>query len=258
MEDWLAPLQAGQAEVAWEWFLSRYRQLIFASIRHYTRDYDDGMDLFAYVCERLRADGMARVRARAEDTSPRARFSTWLVAVVRHHVVDWFRHRDGRRRLSSLARSLSPRQRRIFELVFLDQRSHVETYELLCAGETAGLSFGQYLAELRETYRLATEGRRGHILRELAPAAPAEPAEADPGSPVELAERQERLGLALETLAPDDRLMVQLYILDDLPAERVALILGLANAKAVYNRVYRILAELRAWLADAGIHPGDL
>ena len=73
----------------------RYRRLIFASIRHYTQDYDDGMDLFAHVCERLRADGMRRLRARAEEAAPRAQFSTWLVIVVRHHVIDWFRHRDG-------------------------------------------------------------------------------------------------------------------------------------------------------------------
>ena len=56
MEDWLPPLQQGHSEVAWNRFLTRYRRLIFASIRHYTHDYDDGMDLFAYVCEKLRAD----------------------------------------------------------------------------------------------------------------------------------------------------------------------------------------------------------
>ena len=72
MEDWLLPLQQGQPDVAWDRFLSRYRRLIFASIRHYTQDYDDGMDLFAHVCEQLGADGMRRLRVRAEDPSPPA------------------------------------------------------------------------------------------------------------------------------------------------------------------------------------------
>ncbi|HEU5041680.1 MAG TPA: sigma-70 family RNA polymerase sigma factor, partial [Gemmatimonadales bacterium] len=152
MEDWLPPLQQGHSEVAWNRFLTRYRRLIFASIRHYTHDYDDGMDLFAYVCEKLRADDMRRVRLRAEEPDPRARLSTWLVAVVRHLIVDWFRHRDGRQRLSALARDLPPRRRRIFELVFLDRRSHAETYEVLREAEGSGLTFRAFLADLRETY----------------------------------------------------------------------------------------------------------
>jgi CHAT domain-containing protein len=103
MEDWLLPLQQGRHQVAWDRFLSRHRKLIFASIRHYTHDYDEGMEVFAHVCEKLGADDMRLLRARAEDPNPRARFTTWLVVVVRHAAVDWFRHRDGRRRLSALA-----------------------------------------------------------------------------------------------------------------------------------------------------------
>lgn len=258
MEHWLLPLQQGQADAAWDQFLSRYRRLIFASIRHYTRDYDDGMDLFSHVCDKLRADEMGRLRTRAEDPAPGAQFSTWLVVVIRHLVVDWFRHRDGRHRLSQLAQALTPRQRRIFELVFLDRRSHVETYELLCMDEPGGITFRQFLAELREAYRALSRGRRGQLLREFGTPPPPGPAENDPPSPVEAAERHDRLRLALDTLAPEDRLAVQLYVLDELPAERVAGMLGLANAKAVYNRVYRVLAELRTKLEHAGIRHGDL
>jgi RNA polymerase sigma factor (sigma-70 family) len=258
MEDWLSPLQQGHPDEAWDAFLTRYRRLIFASIRHYTQDYDDGMDLFAHACERLRADEMQRLRTRAEEPDPRARFSTWLVTVVRHLVVDWFRHRDGRHRLSSLARGLSPLQRRIFELVFLDRRSHLETYELLCAGEAPGMTFREFLATLRETYRAVTAGKRGQILRELGSVPPPSPAEADPQGPVEAAERHERLERALAALAPEDRLAVELYVLEELPADRVANILGLPNAKAVYNRVYRVLADLRGRLEQAGIRRGDL
>ena len=258
MEDWIVPLQQGQPDVAWDRFLSRYRRLIFASIRHYTRDYDDGMDLFAHVCERLRADGMRRLRIRAEDPAPRARFSTWLVTVVRHLAVDWFRHRDGRRRLTSLTQSLTPLQRRIFELVFLDRRSHAETYELLCTREAHGIAFREFLAELRETYRAVSAGRRGQLLRELGSVPAPPPAEGDPSSAVEAAERYEQLQLALAALAPEDRLAVELYLMEELPAKRVASILRLPNAKAVYNRVYRVLADLRARLQQAGIHRGDL
>jgi DNA-directed RNA polymerase specialized sigma24 family protein len=256
MEDWLAPLQQGRPEVAWERFLTRYRRLIFASIRHYTRDYDDGMDLFAHVCGKLREDDMRRLRRRAEEANPRAQLSTWLVAVVRHLAVDWFRHRDGRQRLSALAQSLTPRGRRIFELVFLERRSHAEAYELL-RGAEPGLTLHDFHAELRGTYAALSDGRRGRLLRELVPAPPPPP-DADAGAPAEAAERRQRLEAVLTRLSPDDRVAVELYVVEGLPAEQVARVLALPNAKAVYNRVYRALTELRRLLEQAGIRRGDL
>src|SRR3989442_7788549 len=167
MEDWMAQLQQAGPEAAWDLFLDRYRRLIFASIRHYAQDYDDVMDVCARACEALRADTLRRLRSWVEQPEHRARFSTWLVTVVRHLTVDWFRHRDGRRRLSAVAEGLAPLHRRIFELVFLNKRSHVEAYELIRTADGLDLSFGQFLAEVGGTYRAVANGRRGRILREL-------------------------------------------------------------------------------------------
>src|SRR5205809_7071099 len=157
MEDWAAELQQGRPEAAWDLFLGRYRRLIFAAIRHYAQDYDDVMDVFARACEALRADGLRRLRSWVEQPEHRARFSTWLVTVVRHLTVDWFRHRDGRRRLSAVAEGLPPLQRCIFEHVFLDRRSHVEAHELMRANRTPTLTFGQFLGALRATYAVMTD-----------------------------------------------------------------------------------------------------
>ena len=38
MELWVAELQGGRPEAAWDLFLNRYRRLIFAAIRHYAED----------------------------------------------------------------------------------------------------------------------------------------------------------------------------------------------------------------------------
>ena len=59
-------------------------------------------------------------------------------------------------------------------------------------------------------------------------------------------------------LTPDDRLIVELYVLEELPAETVAKVLGLANAKAVYNRSYRALSLVREQLERAGVRREDL
>ncbi|PYP15934.1 MAG: hypothetical protein DMD52_08860 [Gemmatimonadetes bacterium] len=175
MEDWVIELQGGRPEAAWDRLLERYRRLIFAAIRHYAQDYDEVMDVFARVCEVLREDDLARLRCYVEQPIHSARFSTWLVTVVRHLTIDWFRHRHGRRRLSALAERLPALRRRIFELVFFERRSSVEAYELLRAREAPDLPFGRFLSELRETHKAATAGRRGRVLRELGPPPAPEP-----------------------------------------------------------------------------------
>src|SRR5438046_4867119 len=158
MDDWVAELQAGKPESAWDRFLDRYRRVIFAAIRHYAQDYDDVMDVFAQVCESLREADLKRLRSYFDRQSHTARFSTWLVTVVRHLTVDWFRHRDGRRRLSTVAGELPPLRRRIFEFLFINKRSHVEAYELLKSSAGLDLSFGQFLAEVSATSRAVGSG----------------------------------------------------------------------------------------------------
>jgi RNA polymerase sigma factor (sigma-70 family) len=257
MEGWAAELQSGRPDAAWDMFLDRYRRLMFAAIRHYAQDYDDVMDVFARVCEALREDNLRRLRTYTTQPDHRARFSTWLVTVVRHLTVDWFRHRDGRRRLSVVAEGLPPLRRRIFEHVFLDQHSHIEAYELIRAREAPALSFKEFLGELRATYSAVTDGRRGRLLGDLGGTPPAEeePAAASLG---DIADTRALLERALGSLSAEDRVAIELYIVEELPAADVARILGFPNPKAVHNRVYRALAAARARLAQVGIGRGDL
>ena len=254
VEPWIAPLDAGQPEVAWDVFIGRYRRLIFAGIRHYAQDYDDVMEVFTRVCEALREDDFRRLRRYAAQPVHTARFSTWLVTVVRHLTIDWFRQRDGRRRLPALAEGLPPLQRRIFEHVFLEGRSHVEAYELIRAREAPAMAFGAFLTELRAVYQAVTKGRRGVLLPELAQVPVAE---AETSDPEESGERIALLEQGLASLEPADRVVVELYVLEELPAGDVARIVGLPNAKAVYNRAYRALAVLRERLEAAGIRRRD-
>ena len=248
VESWVAPLEAGDPDAAWDLFIERYRGLIFGAIRHYTTEPDEVSDVFARVCEALRADDFARLRRCAAIVDPARSFSTWLVAVVHNLTIDWFRHRDGRPRLSALAASLPPLLQRIFAYVFL---------ELLRSRDGASLAFGEFLHELGNTYRAATAGRHGRVAAELAVRLPALDTD-PPDDPAVLAERRGILAEVLDALPVDDRLAVQLYVVDEVPAAQIARALGYASAKTVYNRVYRALAAIRARLERAGIRGGDL
>src|SRR2546422_180864 len=186
VESWIAPLEAGDPESAWDLFIERYRRLIFGAIRNYTAEPDDVMDVFARVCEALRECDFARLRRCAAHADPARPLSTWLVVVVHNLTIDWFRARAGRRRLSALTAELPSVQRRIFEYLFFEQRSHVEAYELLCSRDGSRLSFGEFLKELSATYRAATAGRAGRAVAALAippPAAGPDPAGGDPAGP---------------------------------------------------------------------------
>ena len=51
----------------------------------------------------------------------------------------------------------------------------------------------------------------------------------------------------------EERVAVELYVIEEMPAEAVAKVVGWPNAKAVYNHVYRALAAMRQRLQQAGL-----
>jgi len=261
-EPWLKTLRAGDADAAWDLFIAQYRRLIFAAIRYYMRDHDEVMDAFADVCGALRYDRLTRLQRYWERPTHTARFSSWLATVVRHQVIDWLRQ-HGLRRRHRLSDTLSPLQQHIFEYVFIQHRSHVETFELLRAGMEPTLSFGAFTRELRATYRVIDESRWTPVAREIGGPIllPVTDSLAAPDDITDLAvtlDSRLHITSALSSLDEDDRLALELFVVHEMPAAAVARALGLPNAKAVYNRVYRALAALRARLDGQGIRREDL
>ena len=122
-------------------------------------------------------------------------------------------------------------------------------------GKVGRDGFGQFLVELRATYAVVIDGRRGRVLRELGGLLPPD---AEPAGDADGAERRELVQQLLGSLSPQDRVTLELHIVEELPAEQIARVLGLPNAKAVYNRVHRALAVLRARLALGGLQRHDV
>lgn len=256
MEAWQAELERGRNDAAWDRFIERYRRLIFATIRRFLSDSDDVMDAFTRVCEAMRADDLRRLRIYIAEPAHRARFSTWLVVVVRNLVVDWVRSHKGRPRQPVAASRLTPLQQRIHELVFLQHCGHAEAYEVIRSAHHSELRFGAYLRELRAVY--AAMARSGHELPEGPTIETVVGMNAQQGDAAALEEARAALEDALGRLSARERAAVQLYVVDGLPAGEIAELLGLPSAKAVYNRVYRALADLRVHLRAAGYGPGSL
>ena len=265
-ESWLQPLRAGDADTAWGLFIGRYRALIFATIRHYTRDHDEVMDLFAQVCSGLRSDRLARLLKYWDRPTHTAQFSSWLVTVVRHQIIDWGRQHAFRRR-PRVQGALPGLQQQIFEFVFVEHRSHIETYELVRSTIDPALSFRTFARELRATYRAVDATGRTMLAREIAGPAPlpvdesgieAVDDDAWGADPAVILDTRLRITNALSSLKPDERLAVEMFVVHEMSAAAIARALRWPNAKAVYNRVYRALGALRATLKRQGIGREDL
>jgi RNA polymerase sigma factor (sigma-70 family) len=260
-EPWRASLDAGHPDVAWQLFLERYRALLLATVRRMVPREADRTDAFAYVCEALSAQELARLRRFRDGGARPARFTTWLVTVVHNQLVDWLRRCNGRPRITPPA-TLSTLQQRIFACVFGEGRSHVEAYELLRPALPDGFSFSAFLRELAETYRIVELARPNGVMHYLAsrPEAAVDLPGADPAPDHRLAssEARARLASALRALPDDERLALRLYVIESLPAADVARTLGWAGAKTVYNRVYRGLSRVRAALERDGLGSADL
>ena len=255
MEPWRAKLDESDSVAAWDLFVEQYRRLIFATIKHVAHDHDDILDVFARVCEALHADDLARLRRYTESAEQHARFSTWLVTVVRNQAVDWLRHRDGRRR-THVPSTLSPIQKQIFEHL-TNGLSHVEAYEMICARNASSMPFGAFLKEVRRTYQSLGASRLmiapGQIVT-----TPLDDIPFPNEDLILIPDSIERIDRVLETLPPDERLAVTLFVVDGMSATEVARTVGWPNGKAVYNRVYRALGTLREGFRSQGIRRDDL
>ncbi|HUP88728.1 MAG TPA: sigma-70 family RNA polymerase sigma factor [Longimicrobiales bacterium] len=97
METWRVRLSEGDPTAAWNEFIQAYRALILATIRHTISDQDDVMEVFSHICGELSINNLARLTAFDKRSVHTAKFSSWLVVVVRHEVIDWLRKRYGRR-----------------------------------------------------------------------------------------------------------------------------------------------------------------
>jgi DNA-directed RNA polymerase specialized sigma24 family protein len=76
--------------------------------------------------------------------------------------------------------------------------------------------------------------------------------------PAENYDSARRVAEALASLPPAERVAVQLFVVEGMPAADVARAVGWPNAKMVYNRVYRALDALRVALARVGVGPEHL
>lgn len=94
---------------AWARFLERHSKLILKVAHESAQGYDGAMDRYTFVLERLRHDDFHRLRQYT--ANGRAKFTTWLVVVVRRLCLDHVRHVYGRPRSAAASEEQDARKK---------------------------------------------------------------------------------------------------------------------------------------------------
>lgn len=250
----LEALQSGDSEATWTTFLTAYSQLIYGVIRKFTRDTDHLGDCFLFVCTKLSEKHYRRLRA--FQPNGRARFSTWLRAVVRNLCLDWHRSKFGRRQLFRFVKSRSVLDQEIFQAVFQRGLSAREVWVDL-SRKGFGLRFSdveERVEELRGLMSsrqlwLLTAGRvsiesldsseENSVAREVSDPNP------DPEMIFILRETRRALENALARIDASDRLLLRLRYIEGLGLLEVAKLVGLRNAQTADRRIRDAIERLR-------------
>ncbi len=262
-------------EKAWKLFVDAHTDLIVAILANYLPDPDLKMDAYVFVMEGFRADNFRRFekyreRARTGD----APFIAWLKFVTRNLALDFLRHHKGRRSLPKVVEEMNAAGQTLFRCLYWSRMSYAEACEEMRARHDSAIGVGEIA---RRAHALAAaradsghprgwgapRGAVHHVSFDDPNAPFALEADATEGAAAagftapespdaahdrDLAQKEtERL---LSILSEDERLLLKLRYEDRLSAEEVARIVGAPTAKAVYNRIARIVERLRAHAAD--------
>lgn len=259
----LLPLFQQQTELAWRIFLDRYADYIFSLLRSLGFDYDQAMDRFVYVCEKLSEKNCHRLKS-VRYAGSYGELKPWLRQVVNRLCINWAWSEDGRKRLLKPIQKMGKREQRIFELFFwqglspvaIEERLQLEHFEnvTLAAVFEALEQIHQKLSEkklwrlisnlVRTQRTIALEDIDGEICAGL------EPIDAAPNPEESLVQKEQarKVGSALAALSTQEALMLQFRYDDGASDEQIAAILKLP-APDVRKSLKAALAKLRNKLA---------
>jgi RNA polymerase sigma factor (sigma-70 family) len=261
----LTRLRSEEAENAWQWFLSSYAGPIYATIKLFSRDSDDQGDCFLFICEKLVDKRYRRLLAFKPDG--RARFSTWLRAVVRNLCLDWLRSRYGRKQTFRSIASEGQLEREIFRYVF-QHRLGLEQAWLELQASGVSLSFDEFeehavriqnLLTSRQLWLLSTANTKLSSIDEDAEGnTPIDVPDSalGPEDTLLLADIHESVSKTVETLEEADRLLIRLRYAQELGLAEIAGLLGLKDAQTADRRIREALERLRQHLGISGARAG--
>lgn len=267
---------ARNPETAWEPFLELYVPVIYGVIRLFADSYDERMDLFVFVSEKLKEDRMRRVRAyRVRPESP-CTFRSYLAVVVRNLGLDAVRASHGRYRPFKRIAGLDGTDRLIFEYHLKERRPLAEVRHLLEGRHGVRLEPAELRQRSERIENTLSPSQRWRLLsrvwasRRPVPVDPVEGATTAAGAGLALRSARKgpeavldsksacaAFGEALAGVEPRKRLALALRYKDGLKVREVARVMR-ATEKQVEHWVREATVAIRDHLIKLGFTSDDL
>jgi RNA polymerase sigma factor (sigma-70 family) len=251
--DLLRRLNSADAGPAWVEFIDRYAQVIIntAAQFEYTQDRID--DCFLYVCEKLNDDGFRRLLT--FDTGGKAKFRTWLGAVVFNLCVDWHRQEFGRARLLPAIAALPAFDQSVYRLI-IEQGMRKESGFQKLRMDFPDLTRESVANSLSRIHSLLTPRQRWQILVRNRGRKPSgsDPLGGmveflpgpEPGPDADTQDRQELEALqeAMSRLPAEKRLLLRLRFQEGLSLEKIAQLRRLGDSNRAWRHIQAAMKEL--------------
>jgi len=260
---------------AWRNFLDQYSSMILRCIHARIRQYDDVMQVYISICEKLSAHNY-RVMKQFQGRR-KSKLSTWLVVIIRSHCADWYRTRMGRKRYFRSLQKLPSIHRLAYKYYYWENLNAGEIEEKLKA-----ISTGKFIGHKDISRILASVNRalgsqniwRSSVSNRFGLIHPARFDEeilshGHPGAEKRLCAMSstERNCLIRESAAAmenilsflnrDEKLMLRLFYWENKTAKSIASILNFDNEFMAYQRREGLLKRIKKSLEKLGLSFSD-
>ncbi len=249
-------------EEAYGELLRRYSAVILRMIRRFMHDQDEVMEVYTAVCERLRAKDFRALRR----FKVRNELTPWLSVVVANACRDRFRQLKAVSVPKSVIGKLDEREKLVFKYYYQRRLDHQEIAETIKGKHDIECTSYDVIDAIGKINGLLSINKRWHLLMALNQNA-AIPSledlrefgiEARSQDTVEKNEQEEirletieKLNDALETLQPEDQLLVLLRYEHGMKASEIADAMSIEDHKYVYTRLRTVTNRLRRILESA-------
>jgi RNA polymerase sigma factor (sigma-70 family) len=255
----LTELRSGAPHSAWTAFLTSYSGLIYGVVHIFAHEQDHIADCFVFACEKLAEKNYRRILSFRPDG--KARFTTWLRAVVRNLCLDWHRSQFGRKQLFASTAGRSGVDQEIFRAAF----HRKETIAQICSDLSKNgckVSYSDVEKRIedlrasmtaRQLWLLSTGRHPLEFLDSRSPALEIADTSPDPETLSLMRDTKLAVARALAQLNSSDRLLLRLRFAESLPFVEVARLLALKDAQTADRRIRDVLDRLREKLAVHGV-----
>lgn len=261
----------------WTGFLEQYSQTILQTIKRFSFDYDETMEIYVYTCEKLAENSCSRLKQfRGEGQHGKSYFSTWLITTTINFCRAWVRQKKGRRRLFEAIKNLTEQEQQIFDLYYWKGYQESEIIEILKAKTAKTISPFTIHQSLNRINQVLTEKNKWKIVSTFLRNQPALSIEKlsedqgdrfeiehsahlkdDPGYLFDSQTTLTHIKEAYATLTEEEQTLLKLRFENGLSARKIGELLKISKYKLIYLKIETVTEKLRQYLKMKGIDSGN-